>query len=64
MTNQEAIDFIDLITQYNVEVMPLTGKDGKNHEFRRLGTERSIIVIQFAYSRQAKFPHMAFVLMV
>ena len=29
MTNQEAIDFIDLIIQYNVEVMPLTGKDGK-----------------------------------
>ena len=30
MTNQKAIDFVYLITQNNVEVMPLQGKDGKN----------------------------------
>ena len=29
MTKQEAIGFVHLITQYNVEVMPLSGKDGK-----------------------------------
>jgi len=29
MTNQEAIDFVDLITQNNFEVMPLAGADGK-----------------------------------
>jgi len=41
MTNQEAIDFIDLITQYNVEVMPLTGKDGKKPRVSRF-KERTI----------------------
>ena len=30
MTNQKAIDFVYLITQNNVEVMPLQGKDGKH----------------------------------
>ena len=30
MTNQNAIDFVYLITQNNVEVMPLQGKDGKH----------------------------------
>ena len=29
MINQEAIDFVYLITQNNVEVMPLAGADGK-----------------------------------
>jgi len=29
MINQEAIDFVDLITQNNFEVMPLAGADGK-----------------------------------
>jgi len=30
MANQKAIDFVYLITQNNVEVMPLQGKDGKH----------------------------------
>ena len=35
MTNREAIDFVHLITQYNVEVMPLSGKDGKKPRVSR-----------------------------
>ena len=35
MTNQEVIDFIDLITQKNVEVMPLAGADGKKPRVSR-----------------------------
>ena len=35
MTNQEAIDFVDLITQKNVEVMPLAGADGKKPRVSR-----------------------------
>jgi len=35
MTNQKAIDFVYLITQNNVEVMPLSGKDGKKPRVSR-----------------------------
>jgi len=35
MTNQKAIDFVSLITQNNVEVMPLSGKDGKKPRVSR-----------------------------
>jgi len=35
MANQKAIDFVYLITQNNVEVMPLSGKDGKKPRVSR-----------------------------
>ena len=35
MTNQEAVDFVYLVTQNNFEVMPLSGKDGKKPRVSR-----------------------------